>query len=92
MTGDLNEDTITAIRHAIGQELDARVRIDPDVHIAHHNWTQAQLDLQKKREERREKVIQQLLGLGAAVGLAWLGSVIASGFRAWMNNPNPPPH
>lgn len=91
MTGR-DDATIAAFRQAIAEELDSRQRIDPDIHDAHHAWTQLQMDRQKRREDRREKVIQHLLGLGAAVGLGWLGSIIFKAIGAALNSSTPPPH
>ena len=71
-----DDDLIRAVRAGVAHELEARARIDAETHRAHHEWTQAQIERAKRREELREKVLQHVLGWGTVVGVGWLGKIV----------------
>lgn len=70
------DELVTAIRKGVAMELEARARIDAETHRHHHEWTQAQIDASKRREEMREKVLQHVLGWGSVLGVGWIGKVL----------------
>lgn len=71
-----DEEMIAAIRKGVAMELEARARIDAETHRHHHEWTQAEIERRQRCEERREKVIQHVLGWGSVVGVGWLGKAV----------------
>lgn len=72
----IDDDTLSAIRRAFAEELDRRSRIDAEQHAKHHQFIDDLLRCRARRREIAMRVTQQVLGAGAVVGLAWLGSVV----------------
>lgn len=76
MTDDYDAALVAAIRRGVAEELEARARIDAETHRQHHEWTKAQIEASRKRQEMYERVIQHVLGWGSVLGIGWLGKVI----------------
>ena len=64
VVSEIDERTITAIRTVVTEVLDSRSRIDPRVHSEDHEWVSEERRRLTRRAERREKIIQHVLGWG----------------------------
>ena len=76
----MDDQTISAIRQAVADELDHRSRIDADTHYLHHQVLKEWVECNQRRRELVMAVAKHVLGWGSVLGIAWLGNVVWKAF------------
>lgn len=75
---------MSELKRTIHEALDERDSIDRETHHVHHEFIEELIEKYKKREARREKMLQSFLGTlaTALVGaLVWVGNLILEAFK-----------
>ena len=76
---------VGVVKEAVAEELDDRRSIEPEVHTDHHEWVTHQIEKDKQRERRWEKVSQTVLGWLVIGALSTIGIAVYKVFilREW---------
>lgn len=84
----LDDDTINAIRSAVGAELDKRARIDAEVHAADHAWVREKRHCETRASKRAERIMESVIGWGVIGSLSalagFIGWAVLTGVKDWL--------
>lgn len=72
------------LEETLNKVLDARRKIDDERHEAHRNYVDRMIIREKKRDEFRERVRQQVVGWGVIVALGGLLSSVGYASYHWV--------
>ena len=76
-----SEEEKEELKVLIHSVLDERTAIDHNTHKEHHQVVAAWIEKNERWQQRREKVIQHVLGWGAVIGVATIGKAIYEYFQ-----------
>lgn len=76
----MTEEQILRLREIINETLDERDAFSGRTHSDHHRFVEELIEREKRKQERRERIRQQVIGWGVISALSGFGVLVYNAF------------